>query len=69
MPRLFLFLLAILPPLWSATAEAADVELAQQIAPNGTYVGGTSQIAPNGSYVGGTPQIAPNGSYVGVGRR
>ena len=27
------------------------------------------QLAPNGTWVGGTPQIAPNGSYVGVGRR
>ena len=42
---------------------------AQQLAPNGTWVGGTPQLAPNGAYVGGTPQIAPNGSYVGVGRR
>ena len=36
-----------------------------QMAPNGTYVGGTPQMAPNGSYVGGTPHMAPNGSYVG----
>jgi hypothetical protein len=29
--------------------EAAD---AQQLAPNGTWVGGTRQMAPNGTYVG-----------------
>jgi hypothetical protein len=39
--------------------------LAQQMAPNGTWVGGTPQMAPDGSYVGGTPQMAPNGTWVG----
>jgi hypothetical protein len=52
-----------------AGCEAADLQMAQQMAPNGTWVGGTPQMAPNGTYVGGTPQMAPDGTYVGVGGR
>jgi hypothetical protein len=40
-----------------------------QLAPDGTWVGGTPHIAPDGTWVGGTPMIAPNGKWVGVPER
>ncbi|MGF6921889.1 membrane-bound metal-dependent hydrolase YbcI (DUF457 family) [Paraburkholderia sp. 40] len=49
-------LLAVIQPAYAQNV---------QMAPNGTYVGGTPQMAPSGSYVGGIPHMAPDGSYVG----
>ena len=36
-----------------------------QLAPDGTYVGGSPQLAPDGTYVGGSPHLAPDGTYTG----
>ena len=67
---------SLLGLLLSSTAFAQAVQLAPdgsyvggtpQLAPDGSYVGGTPQLAPDGSYVGGTPQLAPDGRYIGTG--
>ena len=56
-PMMFLIALCILITGVNASA--------QQMAPDGTYVGGSPQMAPDGTYVGGRPQMAPDGTYVG----
>ena len=44
-----------------------QISKAQVMAPDGTYVGGsTATMAPDGSYVGGSgSSMAPDGTYVG----
>ena len=36
-----------------------------QLAPDGTWVGGTPKMAPDGTWVGGKPEMAPDGKWVG----
>lgn len=62
------FVLSALLALCSFSIVSEGV--AQNLAPDGTYVGGsTSTLAPDGTYVGGTEAIlAPDGTYVGNSR-